>query len=94
MLLNIPNENIKSYLAGECWEDGMFTMERAQALGYGVLFESGSDVPRYNQVPGEMCSIIDSFGNPPTKLCSIYSCPFATNTLPPSTHKDRPLTYA
>jgi hypothetical protein len=44
MLLNIPNENIKLYLAGECWEDGMFTMERAQALGYGVLFESGNDV--------------------------------------------------
>jgi len=43
-LLGVQVDKIKLFLAGVLWEDGFRTMKVAQRIGYGVMYESGSDV--------------------------------------------------
>jgi len=43
-LLNVSIENVKVFLAGECWEDGETTIEGAHTAGYSTLHESGNDI--------------------------------------------------
>ena len=42
--LGVPRNKIRLFLAGVLWEDGFRTMEVAQRIEYGVMFESGSDM--------------------------------------------------
>ena len=43
-LLGVPLDKIKLFLAGVLWEDGFRTMEVTQRIGYGVMYQSGSDI--------------------------------------------------
>ena len=43
-LLGVPLDKVKLFLAGGLWEDGFDTMDVAQRMGYGVMYESGSDI--------------------------------------------------
>lgn len=43
-ILNKPAGLGKVFVAGEYWEDGDDTRTAALRLGYGVLYENGSDL--------------------------------------------------
>ena len=67
-------------------------------MGVGIAFEKSwrrfrcmyMQMLQYSLLSGAVVYNINATGG--IKLC--HSCPFATRILPPSTHNDRPFTYA